>query len=772
MFSRLIFIIIVLTTIYHDLYALDVETLHFESGCLSANTGNVHLRLACPNQNRIKLVRLIYGYNKETSPSLSSSAVSPLFPIGSPLTQKSLCSFSIYDCIQEGHNTKVLSCNGLETCTIELTKQELLSTTTVDNSNKLPICQDFNYVQINYACVSEKVTRDICDIWKDESPILHISHTMKLKRNSSNRKRLKLNNIVSVKNNDNRCHCKIRSSLSNGQVLLQVIEMKREGKDDVLSVKKKFQSIKQQQSAPPSDCKQTTYLEIATDRLERKCMDMSSSGAIFGSGSHNFTLTYMRGTNINEAELLFWLEVRASPPKTDHNVQIICNWSKRKFTSTTTTVTAAPLRKRLTVQPKPTIDMNNAIKQSRLDLIQLNNKKDVSDSDIKLLTEEETPARLQTDDDELFLDAVAEPQHLDSENEIISNNDALFHLGKAESENEEEKQEQALIEEETLEDSTKSSYKRRKTTLTSTFSISLSEQQLESDDPQWRQLLQLNDNSQFLYNNRPIFTQTPAITREHRSSSVPIVLLLIVIIIVVIALSLYCLKVKRPDFMRRIILNGNVAVLFCCEAVKFLVCSTKASRSTATSPANTIHRHYRSELEYRTDDYSFDDEIESTTVITNNGGGDTEYGRSTKRENYPTIKSNQTLKSNKYAPTSIYSIDNESLNYTGKYDFGSPAIYDQLILNIILFYYLESMSQDSLTNGQNDEGDLVAYSSEPPSTTNSRISKVSWVRTSNDRMNGRVGLDEHIKLVKQKKEEAEVLRLQKFQEQLKKKEQK
>lgn len=35
-----------------------------------------------------------------------------------------------------------------------------------------------------------------------------------------------------------------------------------------------------------------------------------------------------------------------------------------------------------------------------------------------------------------------------------------------------------------------------------------------------------------------------------------------------------------------------------------------------------------------------------------------------------------------------------------------------------------------------------------------------------------MALDEHIKLVKQKKEEAEVLRLQKFQEQLRKKEQK
>jgi hypothetical protein len=35
-----------------------------------------------------------------------------------------------------------------------------------------------------------------------------------------------------------------------------------------------------------------------------------------------------------------------------------------------------------------------------------------------------------------------------------------------------------------------------------------------------------------------------------------------------------------------------------------------------------------------------------------------------------------------------------------------------------------------------------------------------------------LALDEHIKIVKQKKEEAEILRLQKFQEQLRKKEQK
>jgi hypothetical protein len=76
------------------------------------------------------------------------------------------------------------------------------------------------------------------------------------------------------------------------------------------------------------------------------------------------------------------------------------------------------------------------------------------------------------------------------------------------------------------------------------------------------------------------------------------------------------------------------------------------------------------------------------------------------------------------------------------------------------------MSEDSLTNKNKSE--------RPLSTTNSKLSsKMSTIKST---INGNglrsVALDEHIKLVKQKKEEAEILRLQKFQEQLRKKEQK
>jgi hypothetical protein len=69
------------------------------------------------------------------------------------------------------------------------------------------------------------------------------------------------------------------------------------------------------------------------------------------------------------------------------------------------------------------------------------------------------------------------------------------------------------------------------------------------------------------------------------------------------------------------------------------------------------------------------------------------------------------------------------------------------------------MSQDSLINDEQDANNSIPQSSSPPNGVHRKCSRSN-------------NLDEHIKLVKQKKEEADVLRLQKFQEQLRKKEQK
>ena len=69
------------------------------------------------------------------------------------------------------------------------------------------------------------------------------------------------------------------------------------------------------------------------------------------------------------------------------------------------------------------------------------------------------------------------------------------------------------------------------------------------------------------------------------------------------------------------------------------------------------------------------------------------------------------------------------------------------------------MSEDSLINIEDDSSKINL-----PSTT--------IIPTSPHKCPRSLNLDEHMKSVKQKKEEVDVLRLQKFQEQLRKKEQK
>lgn len=91
-----------------------------------------------------------------------------------------------------------------------------------------------------------------------------------------------------------------------------------------------------------------------------------------------------------------------------------------------------------------------------------------------------------------------------------------------------------------------------------------------------------------------------------------------------------------------------------------------------------------------------------------------------------------------------------------------------------LLFIIDSISEDSLTNSETDP--QRSKTDRPSSYTNSKISsKMSTIKsttTTAGNLFRTMALDEHIKLVKQKKEEAEVLRLQKFQEQLRKKEQK
>ncbi|CAF0981501.1 unnamed protein product [Adineta ricciae] len=683
----------------------NVETLHFESACLQ-QTNAVHLNLRCSQYEHIQIVRVIYGYTKQT------------------LLQE--CQFSIYDCIQEGTSHNILACNGQQTCVINLTKNEMLSSSITTPG--VPSCPDFNYVQVNFGCIPD--SKDICDTWKDEGPVIHLSHTYSKDRAF------------------NRCHCKVRSSMPNGQVLLQAREINRQ------------HTLLRSLIYPKSfdlECKKMTYLEIAISRSERKCMDMlpTNNIALFGSGSHNFTLTYVR--NDPFSELFFYFELKASPVKKDHNVQIICNWGRRQTKVTTTTTIAPALTTaiisttipRLTKKRKATtVNMQRGGKLSRLDLIRhqpqdnQNDHIEVEDTTNMYKSEEEIPSEGDTE---------GEGEGEESEEEPLTTTLPVLTSRIKKSKR------------------TKISTTPKTTTIpdtTKTASVSPS----SSDDEEWLRILSLaNIDSQshakqiLSINNRTYVTaaQASVITSDQKirsPSSKPntlVIILLIIISLTFLVLIIYCLKIKKPNCLERLRTNANVAFLFCCEASKLLFCSPndspQRSQTTSNSPTSTIgnrrhrRRHHRpspSVPDYQSSEYYMDETGNNcrTTQSIYDGGGE----------------------------KSIYSIDydEEETEYTTKYgrhnnDGGSYSI-----------------SQDSLTNGEQDHNKNNSNQNSPTkierptSAATSKVSsKMSTIKSTTNGLRS-LALDEHIKLVKQKKEEAEVLRLQKFQEQLRKKEQK
>jgi hypothetical protein len=563
----------------------NIETLHFESACLQ-QTNFVHLQLHCSQYEHIKIIRVIYGYTKQ--PPLSFHQ----------------CQFSIYDCIQEGTSENILSCNSKQTCLINLTKNEILSSSITTPG--VPNCSDFNYIQINFACIPD--SKDICDSWKDEGPILHLSHT-----------------YSKIRQDNNYCHCKIRSSIPNGQVLLHAREINRQ-----------YGSYK---SLTNIDCKKTTYLEIATDRFERKCMDMlpSNTNALFGSGSHNFTLTYVK--NDRFSELFFYFELKASPMKNDHNVQIICNWKRRQTTTilpiTDIISTTIPITRK---RKMTTISMQSGGKLSRLDLIR------------------HKPETQEIHDDPIDTEDTTDV--IESEEEITE---------------EEVTEEEEEISTTTI---TRKPSKTKKLKFKKTSTTTIETTTSSDDDEEWLRILSLADiespsESKHLLsiNNRTFVTaaQHSIINSDEKirhlssTSNTLLIILILIICLTIIILSLYCLKIKRPNFIKRLKLNTNVAFLFCCEAGKLLFCSPNnsrhQSRSISNTPPSTIgnhrrHRHHNrpssSVPDYQSSEYYMDEtgnnnNCRTTQSIYDGGGGG--------------------------GGKSIYSIDyDEETEYTTKYD--------------------------------------------------------------------------------------------------------
>lgn len=87
-------------------------------------------------------------------------------------------------------------------------------------------------------------------------------------------------------------------------------------------------------------------------------------------------------------------------------------------------------------------------------------------------------------------------------------------------------------------------------------------------------------------------------------------------------------------------------------------------------------------------------------------------------------------------------------------------------MNLLLF--VDSMSEDSLINIEEDS----SKNNLPIDSTITSSSPHHNSSTSPRKCHRSITLDDHIKSVQQKKEEVDILRLQKFQEQLRQKEQK
>ena len=491
-----------------------VETLHFESGCLK-ESNLIQLHLRCSLYEHIQIIRVIYGYSKQ--PSFHQ------------------CQFSIYDCIQEGASENILSCNNKQTCIINLTKKEIDSTTI--KTKGVPACSDFNYVQVNFACIPD--AKDICDSWKEENSIVHISHTRSRDKKYD------------------QCQCKVRSSLADGQVLLHAREMNRQ-----------FGHFNEEYASKKSsntDCRKTTYLEIATDRSERKCMDNlpTNGNALFGSGSHNFTLNYVR--NDPFSELFFYFELKASPMNKDHHVQIICNWARR----TTTIRTTLPMTRR---RKLTTINVLGGGKLSRLDLIR--------HSSID-----------QTNNEEISTDEVVE----------------------------EEEEEDIL-----LPKKRKTIPSIDSTTIAIdewTRSISLTEIPFPLSDE-----LFSSNNQTSIHSAQAFSLINERKSGQNMSKKKLIIMILLVVSITIFILFLFCLKVKQGRLIQRIRLQFHMALLFCYEAGKLFFSSTKTSPSISNTMTTNHPSLPIPAADYQSSEYYMDNS--AINCQTNESIYDNDAGRS------------------------------------------------------------------------------------------------------------------------------------------------
>ena len=322
----------------------------------------------------------------------------------------------------------------------------------------------------------------------------------------------------------------------------------------------------------------------------------SNGNALFGSGSHNFTLTYVR--NDPFSELFFYFELKASPMKKDHHVQIICNWARR----TTTIRTTLPMTRK---RKLTTISVLRGGKLSRLDLIR---HPSAEEDEIHEFDVDEG-----TNEPSMYIEEMStNVMNQEDEEESIQSKKKKFQISTT-----------MPIESTTIANNNNNNNN-------------------DDDDSEWSRIRSIDEiespssNDFFSLNNRTLISsiQASILSNEpkssHKMSKNKLIIMIILISSTTIFLfSLFYLKVKQPSFIQRLRLNTNVAFLFCCEAGKLLFSSSKISQSIANTPAS-IHHHKSLPIpiaDYQSSEYYMNNCHTTQSIYDNDGsaGGKSMY---------------------------------------------------------------------------------------------------------------------------------------------------
>ncbi len=113
------------------------STIYQQSLCLFKE--DTMIKMQCPPDERIKILRNIYGYNAGYTIYKNQKIDS--------------CTIGAKDCTFDQEFTIDNECTGRNTCLVTIKKLRVFR----ESQRLFQLCRQFNYVQINYQCLPSKI---------------------------------------------------------------------------------------------------------------------------------------------------------------------------------------------------------------------------------------------------------------------------------------------------------------------------------------------------------------------------------------------------------------------------------------------------------------------------------------------------------------------------------------------------------------------------------------------------------------------------------------